>query len=142
MSHSYDVPKGPSTASLVGIPAAALAALPFCPACYPMYAGILTSLGLSPLSHTGVQATLTLAFLAVSLAALAFRAMARSGYAPLAAGCIASLVVLSGKFGLGIDAMTFSGIAVLVLASVWNVWPPSKLDDVPGSLVERNGVAL
>ncbi len=142
MSHSYDVPTGSSTASIVGIPAAALAALPFCPACYPMYAGIFTSLGLTPLSHTGVQAILTLAFLAVSLAALAFRARARRGYAPLAAGCIASLVVLIGKFGLGIDAMTYSGIAVLVLASVWNVWPLSKRDDVPGSLVERNDVAL
>ncbi len=142
MSHSYGIPRGSGTASIVGIPAAALAALPFCPACYPMYAGIFTSLGLTPLPHTGVQATLTLAFLAVSLAALAFRARARRGYAPLAAGCIASLVVLIGKFGLGIDAMTYSGIAVLVLASVWNVWPLSKLDDVPGSLVESNGVAL
>ncbi len=142
MSHSYGVSTGSSSASTVGIPAAALAGLPFCPACYPMYAGIFTSLGLTPLSHTGVQATLTLAFLAVSLAALAFRARARRGYAPLAAGCIASLVVLIGKFGLGVDAMTYSGIAVLVLASVWNVWPLSKLDDVSGNLVERNGVAL
>ncbi len=142
MSHSYDVPTGSNTACMLGIPAAGLAALPFCPACFPMYAGIFTSLGLTPLSHTGDQATLTLAFLAVSLAALAFRARARCGYAPLAAGCIASLVVLIGKFGLGIDAMTYSGIAVLVLASVWNIWPLSKLDDLPESLVERNGVAL
>ena len=142
MSHSFDVPTGSSTATISGIPAAALAALPFCPACYPMYAGIFTALGLTPLSHTGVQATLTLVFLAISLAALAFRARARRGYAPLAAGCAASLVVLIGKFGLGIDAMTYSGIAILVLASVWNVWPQSKLDDAAGSLDERNGVAL
>ncbi len=141
MSHTYAVQTGSSAASVVGIPAAALAGLPFCPACYPMYAGIFTSLGLAPLSHTGVQATLTLAFLAVSLAALAFRAKARRGHAPLAAGCIASLVVLIGKFGLGIDAMTYSGIGVLVLASVWKLWPLSKLDDVPGSL-ERRPVAL
>ncbi len=142
MWHSSEPPAGSSAVSIAGIPAAGLAALPFCPACYPMYAGIFTSLGLTPLSHTGVQATLTLAFLAVSLAALVFRARARHGYAPLAAGCIASLVVLIGKFGLGIDAMTYSGIAVLVFASVWNVWPLSKLDDLPGRLVERNGVAL
>ena len=141
MSHSDDAPTGSSTASSLGIPAAALAALPFCPACYPMYAGIFTSLGLAPLSHTGVQATLTLAFLAVSLAALGFRARARRGHGPLAAGCIAALVVLIGKFGLGIDAMTYSGIGVLVLASVWNLWPLSKLDDVPESL-ERDPVAI
>ncbi len=141
MSHSDDVWTGSNAASTLGIPAAGLAALPFCSACYPMYAGIFTSLGLAPLSHTGVQATLTLAFLAVSLAALAFRARARRGYAPLAAGCIASLVVLIGKFGLGIDAMTYAGIGVLVLASVWKLWPHSKLDDVPGSL-ERRPVAL
>ncbi len=142
MSHPLGVPTGSSAASIAGIPGAALAGLPFCPACYPMYAGIFTSLGLTPLSHTGVQATLTLAFLAVSLAALAFRATARRGYAPLAAGSIASVVVLSGKFGLGIDTMTYSGIAVLILASVWNVWPRPKLDDVPGTLDERSGVAI
>ncbi len=141
MSHSYDVPTGSNTASVLGIPAAGLAALPFCPACFPMYAGIFTSLGLTPLSLTGVQATLTLTLLAVSLAALAFRARARRGYTPLAVGCIGSLVVLIGKFGLGIDAMTYAGIGVLVLASVWNLWPLSKLDDVPGSL-ERKPVAL
>ncbi len=56
--------------------------------------------------------------------------------------CFTPLVVLMGKFGLGLDAMTYSGIALLVLASVWNVWPLSKLDDVAGSLDERNGVAL
>ncbi len=127
---------------MVGIPAAGLAALPFCPACFPMYAGIFTALGLTPLSLTGVQATLTLAFLAVSLAALAFRARARRGYTPLAVGCLASLVVLTGKFGLGLDAMTYTGIALLVLASIWNVWPLSKLDDLPGSLDDGNPVAL
>ncbi len=142
MSHSYDVPTGSNTACMLGIPAAGLAALPFCPACYPMYAGIFTSLGLTPLSLTGVQATLTLAFLAVSLFALAFRARARRGYTPLAVGCVASLVVLMGKFGLGLDAMTYSGIALLVLASVWNVWPLSKLDDLPGSLDDGIRVTL
>ncbi len=142
MWHSSEPSAGSSAVSIAGIPAAGLAALPFCPACYPMYAGILTSLGLTPLSHTGVQATLTLALLGLSLAALAFRARARRGYAPLAAGCIASLVVLMGKFGMGMVAMTYAGIAILVLASVWNVWPLWKLDDVPGSLDGRNGVAL
>ncbi len=142
MGHSSELPAGSSAASLAGIPAAGLAALPFCPACYPMYAGILASLGLTPLSQLGVQATLTLALLAISLAALAFRAKARRGYAPLAAGCMASLVVLIGKFGIGLDAMTYAGIAVLVLASVWNVWPLWQLDDVLENLDERDRLTL
>ena len=141
MGHSSELPAGSSAASLAGIPAAGLAALPFCPACYPMYAGILASLGLTPLSQLGVQATLTLALLAISLAALAFRAKARRGYAPLAAGCMASLVVLIGKFGIGLDAMTYAGIAVLVLASVWNVWPLWRLD-VLENLDERDRLTL
>ncbi len=142
MGHSSELPAGSSAASLSGIPAAGLAALPFCPACYPMYAGILASLGLTPLSQLGVQATLTLALLAISLAALAFRAKARRGYAPLAAGCMASLVVLIGKFGIGLDAMTYAGIAVLILASVWNVWPLWRLDDVLENLDERDRLTL
>ena len=32
--------------------------------------------------------------------------------------------------------------AVLTLASVWNVWPPPRLDDVPGILNDGNGVAI
>ena len=123
MSHSYDVPTGSNTASIVGIPAAALAALPFCPACYPLYAGLVSSLGLTAFLHPGAQTGLTLVFLAIAVGALSFRARLRRGYRPLMLGIGASLLVLAGKFGLGWDPITYTGVALLVGAGVWNVWP-------------------
>lgn len=105
-----------------GIPAAALAALPSCPACYPLYAGILSSLGLTldPGAHLALMAGL----LAVALVALGFRARARRGYAPLALGTLAALLVAVGKLALGSEPVVYAGAAVLAAAGIWNAWPP------------------
>ncbi len=116
-------------ASVFGIPAAALAALPACPACYPLYAGVLSSLGLAPLLGTGAQTVLSVAFLTGALAALVYRAKARRGYLPFAVGTVASLVVVGGKFGLGWDALTYAGVSLLIGASLWNIWPQRGSDD-------------
>ena len=68
--------------SVLGIPAAALAALPLCPACYPAYAGILSALGLTVLSDTTVQTALTLVFLSAALGAAPCRSHDRAGRVP------------------------------------------------------------
>ncbi len=108
--------------TVLGIPAAGLAALPVCPACYPLYAGILSSLGLTALIDPAAQSALTVFFLAMAVAALALQARRRRGYRSLGVGFAGSLVVLAGKFVLGWNALTYVGVALLVGASVWNVW--------------------
>ncbi len=107
----------------MGIPAAALAALPVCPACYPAYLAVLSGLGLGALESFEAQLTITALFLAVALGALAYRARQRRGLAPLAVGAFGATVVLVSKLLLGIEAGTYAGVALLVVASVWNVWP-------------------
>ncbi len=109
--------------SVLGIPAAALAALPLCPACYPAYAGILSSMGLTVLSDTRVQGVLTVLFLAAALAALLYKANSRRGYGPLALGTAASVALSFSKFVIGSDPITYAAVGVLVLAGLWNVWP-------------------
>ena len=109
--------------SVLGIPAAALTALPLCPACYPAYAGILSALGLTALSDTTVQTVLTVLFLSVAVGALLYRAGARRGYGPLGLGVAASLVLGFSKFLMGSDPITYAAAGVLVLAGLWNVWP-------------------
>jgi hypothetical protein len=111
----------PRWLTAAGIPAAGLAALPACPACYPLYAGILSSLGLT--LDAGVHTALSGALLAIALAALAFRGRARRGYAPLALGAGAALVVLAAKFLLGFDPLVYAGAAALTAAGIWNAWP-------------------
>ena len=108
--------------TVLGIPAAGLAALPACPACYPLYAGILSSLGLTAFIDPAAQSALTVFFLAMAVAALAFQARRRRGYRSLGVGFAGSLVVLAGEFVLGWNALTYLGVALVVGASVWNVW--------------------
>ncbi len=107
---------------MLGIPAAALAALPLCPACYPAYAGILSALGLGALASVTAQTLLTTVLLAAALASLLYRARARRGYRPFLLGVLATVVIVVSKFALGIDALTYAAVAVLVGAGIWNLW--------------------
>ncbi len=108
--------------TVFGIPAAGLAALPACPACYPLYAGILSSLGLTALIDPAAQSALTGLFLVVVVAALALHARRRHAYVPLGVGLAGSVVVLAGKFVLGWSPITYAGVALLMGASAWNLW--------------------
>jgi hypothetical protein len=88
-------------------PAVLMSLLPnlACPACWPAYAGVVSSLGLGFLLDTGYLLPLTAAFLSAALAALGFRARSRRGLGRSRSGC------------------SRRPIALLVLASIWNSWP-------------------
>lgn len=105
------------------LPAIGAALLPklTCPVCWPAYAAVLSALGVGFIDYTPYLMPLTLVFLAVTLAILAWRP--RRGYAPLALGTAASAVVLVGKFFFDSDLAVYIGIALLVGASMWNAWP-------------------
>lgn len=97
-----------------------------CPACWPAYAGILSSLGLGFLMDTAWLLPLTAAFLVIAVGALAFRARRRRGLGPFGVGLMAAAVVLVGKFAFDNDGAMYTGVALLVAASVWNTWPVRK----------------
>ena len=105
-----------------GVGAALLPKL-MCPLCWPAYAGVVSSLGLGFLIGTTYLLPVTVGFLAVSAGALGFRARQRRGYGPLWIGVVAAFIVLIGKFRLESAAISYAGIALLVVASVWNIWP-------------------
>lgn len=112
-------------ATLATLPAVGAALLPkvACPACWPAYAGFLSSLGLGFLVETTYLLPLTATFLAMALFMLAFRARRRNGYRPFAVGVLASALLLVGKFVFESDPAMYGGIALLVAASLWNSWP-------------------
>jgi len=109
-------------AMLPGIGAAFLPKIA-CPACWPAYAGFLSSIGLGFLVETTYLLPLTAVFLALAVGALAFRAPKRRGYRPFVVGVAASAVVLIGKFSFESDPAMYAGLALLITASVWNSWP-------------------
>jgi mercuric ion transport protein len=113
---------------LAMLPAIGVAMLPklACPACWPAYVGLLSSIGLRFLTQTAYLFPLTIAFFAVAVGALGFRAQSRHGHGPFLAGLVAAVVVIVGKFWFESDPAVYSGISLLIGGSVWNTWPKRK----------------
>ncbi len=111
--------------NLALLPGIGLALLPnlTCPACWPAYAGFLSAIGLGFLVQTTYLLPLTAFFLAVAVAALAFRARTRRGYRPFLLGTVGALIVLIGKFHFASDPAMYAGLTLLITASTWNSWP-------------------
>ena len=107
------------------IPSVGAAFLPklACPACWPAYAGLLSSMGLGFFDYTPYLIPMTLVFIVIALFSMAYKAGNRRGYAPLLLGLVASVIILFGKFNLDSDSIMYGGIGLLVIASIWNTWP-------------------
>jgi hypothetical protein len=116
---------------LLALPSVGVSILPklACPACWPAYAGLLSSVGLGFLISTVYLLPLTAAFLLLAVAALAFRANKRRGYGPFAVGLVAGSGVLLGKFAWDSNLTMYGALGLLVIASLWNAWPRR---DIPG----------
>ena len=112
-------------AAIAVLPGIGVAALPkvACPACWPAYAGVLTSLGLGFLMDNTWLLPLTSVFLLIAVGALGYRAKRRRGFAPFVLGLFASLTVMLGKFSFDSDPAMYAGLGMLVVASLWNTWP-------------------
>jgi len=110
--------------SLLSLPGIGLSALPklACPVCWPAYAGLLSSVGLGFLISAAYLLPLTIAFLTLALAALAFRARKRRGLGPFLIGLVAAMGILLGKFVWESNVTVYRGVGMLVVASVWNAW--------------------
>jgi hypothetical protein len=111
--------------NLLSVPGVGVSLLPklICPLCWPAYAGLLSTLGLGFLISTAYLVPLTAALLALAVGSLAFRASRRRGFAPFWLGLTAAVFVLAGKFYIESAPVTYTGVGLLVLASLWNAWP-------------------
>lgn len=112
--------------NLVAAPGIVLSLLPkiACPACWPAYAGLLSSIGLGFLvPNLTYLLPLTVVFLLIAVGASAIRARQRRGYLPFILGMIAASLILLGKFSLAFNPILYVGLGLLILASVWNGWP-------------------
>lgn len=106
-------------ASLPGVAAALLPKIA-CPACWPAYAGLLSSLGLEFLFPTRHLFVLTVVFLVVALAALAWSVRrGRAGVGPFLVGLAAAAAILAGKFELDSNPLLYAGVGGLIAASAW-----------------------
>ncbi len=105
---------------------AAMLPVGVCPAWWPAYAGVMSSLGLGFLLNSAYLFSLTALLLAFGLGASLYRAKTRQGYGPFALGAAGTITVLVGKFALSWNVLFYTGLVVFIAASVWNAWPKKK----------------
>ena len=107
------------------LPGVGVSLLPklMCPACWPAYSALLSSMGLGFLVSTAYRLPLTLLFLSVAVGSLRFRASSRRGYGPFWIGVAAATLILVGKFYLESTPVAYAGVGLLVVGSIWNTWP-------------------
>lgn len=94
-----------------------------CPACWPLYAGLLSSMGISFVNYTPYILPATVIMLFISLIALGWKVKSRRGYGPFIVAILASVLLLSGKFYLENNWFFYGGVILLISTSIWNVWP-------------------
>ncbi len=110
---------------LLALPSIGVSILPklACPACWPAYAALLTSIGLGFLISAAYLLPFTTGFLLLAVGAMACRADERRGYGPFLFGLLAASAVLLGKFVWESKLTMYGALGLLVLASFWNSWP-------------------
>lgn len=102
---------------------AALFPVLHCPACWPVYGGILTALGLGFLFQATYLLPITGSCLLLALFALGYRAHTRHGYLPLTLGLISVTAIILAKFLWASNLALYAGLLLLFVASVWNALP-------------------
>jgi len=114
----------PRKLGLLTIPGVAVSLLPSlaCALCWPAYATLLSSLGLGFLASTAYLLPLTGVILAVAVAGLGLQIKSK-GYGPFVVGLLSFATILPGKFMIGSNLMTYTGVALLVIASAWSLAP-------------------
>jgi copper chaperone len=124
--------------SLAMVPGALLPLLPnaTCPACLTAYAGVLSAIGLGFLFKERVVAPLIVIFLGIGIfsVALSMRSHRRSG--PLVVTVLGSAAVVAGRLVWNIPVLLYTGVALLIGASFWNLWlkrpHPQQLLEIQG----------
>ena len=87
------------------------------------FSAVLGALGVPFLMDAEHLLPLTVVALLLALVGLGWRARRRRGFGPLAAGAVASLCILAGKFLIDLLAVGYVGTALLFVAAIWNGWP-------------------
>jgi hypothetical protein len=112
-------------AGLLVLPGVGISLLPklLCPACWSALAAVFSSIGLGFLMFTTYLLPVTLLFLVVAVGALASRTSRSRSRGPLGVGVAAAVLILVGSFYLESVWVSYLGVGLLMVASVWSMWP-------------------
>ncbi len=103
-------------------PAVIAALLPniTCPACWPVYAGLLSTVGIEFSKYTEWLLPATATFLAIAVGAQLWQASRHRNWTTLVPGILGAVLVMSGRFVFPSTAALYGGLGLLVCGSLWN----------------------
>jgi hypothetical protein len=109
---------------LLAVPAAALPLLPSftCPMCIAAYAGVLSAAGFGFVLQETILNPLIVAFLVLQVVVVGWTTRSHRNPTPLVATLIGAVSVVAGRLVWDMPAALYLGIALLVGASIWNLW--------------------
>ena len=114
--------------ALAVLPGAVVALLPVahCPACIGAYFGayfaVLSAVGLGFLTTERVLAPLIAVFLVFGVGTVAWSTRSHRRLGPLVFTLLGSAAVVGGRLIWNVPAVLYSGVALLIGASLWNLW--------------------
>lgn len=155
-AEGYAVSGGGWGRALSFAPPVLVAVLPKCSVCVMAHATVLSALGIATVPAQRWLPPVAALSLVAALALLAYRASRRRGYRPFSLACVAALLLLvelththpaaaavHASHGAGAAAdgahgplVTWTGVALLLAASVWNAWPAAR---TPASAIPARG---
>ena len=97
-----------------------------CPACWPAYAGLLSSFGLGFVDYTPYLLPLTILFVCLALLSAGYQAEKTRGYLPFTLSVLGAILLLAGRFAMSWSVPTYGGIVLLIAGSIWGSWVPRK----------------
>lgn len=117
------------TGFFAGLGAVGAAFLPkfICPACWPVYAGLLSSMGLGFLLHGASLLILSVTLLGLALLTFALRGRKRGNFLPFWIALAGVSLVLAGKFLWINNFSIYAGSAFLMLAVIADMRPLNKV---------------
>lgn len=93
-----------------------------CPVCIGAFAGLLSAVGLGFLSRKRVLAPLIALFLAINIASVAWSSRSHRRFAPPILALLGAAAVVAGRLVWHIHLLMYSGVALLLGASLFNLW--------------------
>ena len=111
--------------TLLSMPAILASIIPSmtCPLCVTAYTALLSTLGLGFLMSSSYLLPFTVVLLAVAVTALGYEASKRGAWGPFVLCLCGSVVIVIAKFLFASGLATYTGVALLLAASVWNLAP-------------------
>ncbi len=131
MNYTKAIPQNRRSGVSSVLLAAGVALVPKCPLCCAAYLGLLSSLGIAGFPISGWLLPGLCTLLLINLLSLGLTARKRKRGGPFILSALGTASILLAKFSLNSWSLCWIGVALILLASAWNLAAGKCVAPVP-----------